>query len=122
MQARVRLVRCARNPLRRSCASSARNAGESAIESARAQGRTFGNGWSVGLELVREESDQWRKAWRVERTSLCSFIGMVAPAFVCMASAIASKSNRLSRISCKRWVVKTDSATLLVGMSPQNLP
>ena len=55
--------------------SSARNAGESAIESARAQGRTFGNGWSVGLELVREESDQWRKAWRVERTSLCSFIG-----------------------------------------------
>ena len=27
MQVRVRLVRCARNPLRRSCASSARNAG-----------------------------------------------------------------------------------------------
>ena len=31
MQARVRLARSARNPLRRSCASSARNAGESAI-------------------------------------------------------------------------------------------
>ena len=31
MQARVRSVRCARNPLRRSCVSSARNAGESAI-------------------------------------------------------------------------------------------
>ena len=31
MQARVRFVRCARNPLRRSCVSSARNAGESAI-------------------------------------------------------------------------------------------
>ena len=37
MQARARCVRCARNPLRRSCASSARNAGESAIESVRAQ-------------------------------------------------------------------------------------
>ena len=31
MQARVRFVRCARNPLRRSCVSNARNAGESAI-------------------------------------------------------------------------------------------
>ena len=31
MQARVRLGLCARNPLRRSCASCARNAGESAI-------------------------------------------------------------------------------------------
>ena len=37
MQARVRLVRCARNPLRRSRVSSARNAGESAIGSERAQ-------------------------------------------------------------------------------------
>ena len=37
MQARVRSVRCARNPLRRSCASSARNAGESAIGTVRAQ-------------------------------------------------------------------------------------
>ena len=35
-QARVRLSLCARNPLRRSCVSSARNAGESAIGSARA--------------------------------------------------------------------------------------
>ena len=31
MQARVRFVPCPRNPLRRSCVSSARNAGESAI-------------------------------------------------------------------------------------------
>ena len=31
MQARARFVRCARDPLRRSCVSSARNAGESAI-------------------------------------------------------------------------------------------
>ena len=37
MQARVRCVPCARNPLRRSCGSSARNAGESAIYLVRAQ-------------------------------------------------------------------------------------
>ena len=36
MQARVRLGLCARNPLRRSCVSSARNAGESAIGSVHA--------------------------------------------------------------------------------------
>ena len=37
MQARVRLVRSACNPLRRSCVSSARNAGESAMRRVRAQ-------------------------------------------------------------------------------------
>ena len=37
MQARVRFVRCARNPLRRSCVSSARNVGESAIHPGRGQ-------------------------------------------------------------------------------------
>ena len=37
MQARARFVPCARNPLRRSCGSSARNAGESAIYPIRAQ-------------------------------------------------------------------------------------
>ena len=37
MQARVRFVTCARNPLRRSCVSIARNAGESAICHMRAQ-------------------------------------------------------------------------------------
>ena len=37
MQARVRLCLCPRNPLRRSCVSSARNAGESAICPVRAQ-------------------------------------------------------------------------------------
>ena len=37
MQARVRFVRCARNPLRRSCVSSARNADESAICPVRSQ-------------------------------------------------------------------------------------
>ena len=37
MQARARFARCARNPLRRSCVSSVRNAGESAICPVRAQ-------------------------------------------------------------------------------------
>ena len=41
---------------------------------------------------------------------------------VWMASAIASRSRRLSRISCNRWVVKTDSAMLRVGMRPQYFP
>ena len=48
MQARVRFVRSARNPLRRSCVSSARNAGESAICRLRAQ---------PSAEIVRVECD-----------------------------------------------------------------
>ena len=52
MQARVRLVRCARNPLRRSCASSARNAGESAICPVRAQ---------TSAETVRVECAKCRR-------------------------------------------------------------
>ena len=52
MQARVRFVPCARNPLRRSCVSSARNAGESAIESVRAQ---------PSAEIVRVECAKRRR-------------------------------------------------------------
>ena len=48
-------------------------------------------------------------------------LGMVVPAFVCMASAIASKSRTLiANLLKEMCVVKTDSATLLVGMSRQN--
>ena len=46
MQARVRFVRSARNPLRRSCVSSARNAGESAIRAEQA---------------VELEAENWRR-------------------------------------------------------------
>ena len=83
----------------------------------------FGGGYSrsTGLELIGKECDKSDK-WRVESPGLCCFVGGGGPALVRMASAIASKSRRLSRISCRRWVVKTDSATLLVGMRPQNLP
>ena len=51
-QARVRFVRSARNPLRRSCVSSARNAGESAIRPVRAQ---------PSAEIVRVECAKCRR-------------------------------------------------------------
>ena len=52
MQAKVRFVRCARNPLRRSCVSSARNAGESAIRRVPAQ---------PSAEIVRVECAKCRR-------------------------------------------------------------
>ena len=52
MQARVPRVRCARNPLRRSCVSSARNAGESAARPVRAQ---------PSAEIVRVECTKCRR-------------------------------------------------------------
>ena len=64
MQARVRFVRRARNPLRRSCVSSARNAGESAIGSARAQ---------PSAEIVRVECAKCRREcdWVCARANPC---------------------------------------------------
>ena len=53
MQARVRFVPCARNPLRRSCGSSARHAGESAICPMRAE---------PSAEIVRVECAKCRSA------------------------------------------------------------
>ena len=52
MQARVRFVRSARDPLRRSCVSSARNAGESAIRRVPAQ---------PSAEIVRVECAKCRR-------------------------------------------------------------
>ena len=64
MQARVPLVRCARNPLRRSCVSSARNAGESAICQVPAQ---------PPAEIVRVEYAKCRRECRASaaRATLC---------------------------------------------------
>ena len=64
MQARVRFVRCARNPLRRSCVSSARNAGESAIFPVCAQ---------PSAEIARVECVKCRREcdWRGPRATLC---------------------------------------------------
>ena len=60
MQARVRFAGCTRNPLRRSCVSSARNAGESAIWPVCAQPST---------EIVRVECAKCRH-WRLYSTTL----------------------------------------------------
>ena len=64
MQARVRFVPCARNPLLRSCVSSARNAGESAIGSVRAQ---------PSAEIVRVECAKCRREcdWVCACATLC---------------------------------------------------
>ena len=64
MQARVRFVRSARNPLRRSCVSSARNAGESAICPVRAQ---------PSAEIARVECAKCRRECKVPgaRATLC---------------------------------------------------
>ena len=64
MQARVRLVRCARDPLRRSSVSSARNAGESAICPVCAQ---------PSAEIVRVECAKRRRECDLSgvRATLC---------------------------------------------------
>ena len=70
MQTRVRFVRSARNPLRRSCVSSARNAGESAIWYAtlvrRVAGELEAENWRRGSATVvrgaagEREDENWR--------------------------------------------------------------
>ena len=64
MQARVRFAGCPRNPLRRSCVSSARNAGESAICPVRAQ---------PSAEIVRVECAKCRRECDLPaaRATLC---------------------------------------------------
>ena len=64
MQARVRFAGCARNPLRRSCVSSARNAGESAMCPVRAQ---------PSAEIVRVECAKCRRECDLPgvRATLC---------------------------------------------------
>ena len=64
MQVRVQFVRCARNPLRRSCVSSARNAGESAICPVCAQ---------PSAEIVRVECAKCRRECDLSgpRATLC---------------------------------------------------
>ena len=64
MQARARFVKLPRNPLRRSCVSSARNAGESAICAISAQ---------ASVEIVRVECAKCRRErdlWS-DRATLC---------------------------------------------------
>ena len=64
MQARVRFAGCARNPLRRSCVSRARSAGESAMRRVRAQ---------PSAEIVRVECAKCRRECDLlgARATLC---------------------------------------------------
>ena len=66
LQARVRVAGCPRNPLRRSCVSSARNAGESAIRAEQAVELEAENWRLCSTTLVRGgagelEAENWRR-------------------------------------------------------------
>ena len=87
---RVRLGLCARNPLQRSCASSARNAGENAIGSARAQ---------PSAEIVRVE--------RAKRRRECDW--------VCARATHVRNAGESAIGSCRHW--RLSSTTLVRGVS-----
>ena len=81
--------------------------------------------WAWSFSRARARSSEVAfKARRAEPSAaaLVVLLGTAVPWDVWRASAIASRSRRLSRISCNRWVVKTDSAMLHVGMRPQYFP
>ena len=92
MQARVRFVRSARNPLRRSCVSSARNAGESAICPVRAQ---------PSAEIVRVECAKCRRECDVPgaRATLCGDRACRAREMQARVRFVRSARNPLRR-SC----------------------
>ena len=82
MQARVRLGRSARNPLRRSCVSSARNEGESAIHRVPAQ---------PSAEIVRVECGKCRPECDVSCT----------PATLCGDRACRVREMQSSKLSVR---------------------
>ena len=88
MQARVRFVRSARNPLRRSCVSSARNAGESAICPVRAQ---------PSAEIVRVECAKCRRERNPLRRSCVSSARNAGESATCAHTPL-----RRSRVSSAR--------------------
>ena len=83
-QARVRCVRRARNPLRRSCASSARNAGESAMRPTRAQ---------PSAEIVRVECARCRRE--------CDLFG--ARAALCGDCALLEYAEQSEELEAENW-------------------
>ena len=92
MQVRVRFVRSARNPLRRSCVSSARNAGESAICPVRAQ---------PSAEIVRVECAKCRRECDLSgpRATLCGDRACRVREMQARARFVRSARNPLRR-SC----------------------
>ena len=97
MQARVRFVRSRRNPLRRSCVLSARNAGESAICPVRAQ---------PSAEIVRVECAKCRRECDLSgpRATLCGDPAWRAREMQARVRFVRSARNRLrrSRVSSAR--------------------
>ena len=59
-------------------------------------------------------------AWKARACVV--LLGMSVPCLVWRVSAMPSRSRRFSRISWRRCVTKTDSATLLVAMKPVYFP
>ena len=94
MQARVRFVRSARNPLRRSCVSSARNAGESAACRLRAQ---------PSAEIVRVECAKCRRERRAPgaRATLCGD----------RACRVREMQARAPRAGCPRNLLRRSRAS-----------
>ena len=109
MQARVRFAGCPRNPLRRSCVSSARNAGESAIESVRAQ---------PSAEIVRVECAKCRREcdWVCARATLCGDRACRAPArgVLCSITLVRGVSGELE---AENW--RLCSTTVVRGVSSE---
>ena len=95
MQARVRLARSARNPLRRSCVSSARNAGESAIGAVRAQ---------PSAEIARVECAKCRREcdWGGPRATLCGDRACRVREMQARARLPAQPSAEIVRVECAK--------------------
>ena len=93
MQARVRFAGCPRNPLRRSCVSSARNAGESAMRRARAQ---------PSAEIVRVECAKCRRECDAPgaRTTLCGDRACRVRAMQARVRFAGCARNPLRRVRC----------------------
>ena len=111
MQARVRCGGCPRNPLRRSCVSSARNAGESAICPVPAQ---------PSAEIVRVECAKYRRECDLPaaRATLCGDRAcrareMQARVRVSLYARNPLRRSGVSGAKCRRLC----SATLVRGVS-----
>ena len=116
VQARVRFVRCARNPLRKSCASSARNAGESAICPVCAQpsaeivrverAKCRRECAQPSVEIVRVECAKCRREcdWVCARATLCGDRACRVREMQARVRFVRCARNplRRSRVSCAR--------------------
>ena len=114
MQARARFAGCARNPLRRSCVSSAQNAGESAICPVRAQ---------PSAEIVRVECAKCRRECDLPgaRATLCGDRACrcarnAGESAICPVRAQPfAEIVRVECAKCRHW--RLSSTTLVRGAS-----